>query len=156
MYGAPFSLHKRDLMITSCGLVIKSENKILVCHPYGRTGDAVWDIPKGIKFQDESDLETAYREAKEEVGLNLIDCDGDVSFIGRFKYYGKPKELVAFLLEADKDLTKISLQCMSFIDDGPLKGKPEHDGFKWVGIEQAIKMTHKTVSKVLQKVAEYS
>jgi 8-oxo-dGTP pyrophosphatase MutT (NUDIX family) len=137
----------------SCGLVIKSNDLFLICHPYN---GKQWDIPKGNLEKNESELEAAYRETKEETGLDLVSTEGDLSILGRFKYYGKPKELVAFLLESETDLTKYPLQCLSFIDSGPLKGKPEHDRFAWVPLDQAILMTHKTVSKVFKKVAEYS
>lgn len=140
-------------MITTCGLVVKSNDLFLICHPYN---GKKWDIPKGVMEDGESELETAYRESKEETGLNLMEVEGDLSLLGRFKYYGRPKELVAFLLEAEIDLTREPLQCLSFIDSGPLKGKPEHDKFAWVSLEEAILMTHKTVSKIFKKVAEYS
>jgi len=140
-------------MITTCGLVVKSSDLYLICHPYG---GKKWDIPKGVMEDGESELETAYRETKEETGLNLLEVEGDLSLLGKFKYYGRSKELVAFLLESERNLTLEILQCMSFIYKGNLKGKPEHDDFAWVPLEDAILMTHKTVSKVFKKVAEYS
>lgn len=145
-------------MITTCGLVIKSRGLYLLCHPTGAVGDNRWDIPKGQMEENESELETACRETLEETGLNIKELkkDYDLSLLGRFKYYGRPKELVAFLLEYDGDLTERKLECLSYIDYGKMRGQPEHDDFAWVDLEKAILMTHKTVSKIFKKVAEYS
>lgn len=143
-------------MITTCGLVVKSCDLYLICHPTGAPRNSGWDIPKGVMEEGESELEAAYRETKEETGLHLLDIEGDLSLLGRFKYYGRSKELVAFLLESEQDLIEEKLQCLSYIQDGIFKGRPEHDDFAWVSLQDAILMTHKTVSKVFKKVAEYS
>jgi len=143
-------------MQTSCGLVVEYSNLYLLCHPTGAPKNTCWDIPKGNMIEGESELETAFREMKEETGLNLLEVEGDLSILGKFKYYGKHKELIAFLLESNIDLVKEQLQCISYIEDGPFRGKPEHDDFAWVPLERAILITHQTVSRVFKKLAEYS
>lgn len=142
-------------MVTSCGLVIKSCDLYLICHPTGAPKNSQWDIPKGLMEGTESKLETAYRETKEETGLNLIDVPGDVSIIGVFKYHKRNKKLVAFLLEAEQNLINEHIQCFSFIQKGKLKGRQEHDNFAWVSLDMAIELTHNTVSKVFKKIKKY-
>ena len=81
-----------------------------------------WDLPKGIKDGNESDLETAIRETWEETGLLLHDHDlsGETMTVGPLTmYYANcPSHKVPRLLT------------------NPQTGIQEHTSFKWLsGIE---------------------
>jgi len=58
-------------MQTSSGLLIIKDNKILLCHPTNHTWLHSYSIPKGHVENNETLIETAIRETKEEVGLTI-------------------------------------------------------------------------------------
>jgi ADP-ribose pyrophosphatase YjhB (NUDIX family) len=59
-------------MNTSAGLLLIYNNKILLCHPTNSPWNGTFSIPKGgIEDFDEDKIDTAIRETKEEVGINI-------------------------------------------------------------------------------------
>ncbi len=60
------------MIAISAGLVLISDNKILLCHPTGQKWWGTYSIPKGHVEEDEEILDAAIRETREEVGV-LID-----------------------------------------------------------------------------------
>ena len=58
-------------MIISAGIAIYYNNKILLIHPSKTKLTGTWSVPKGKVEDGESLLETAIRETKEEVGINI-------------------------------------------------------------------------------------
>lgn len=58
-------------MITSAGLVILHNNKILLVHPTNAPWYGSYSIPKGEVEEGEDLLHAAYREAQEELGINF-------------------------------------------------------------------------------------
>lgn len=55
----------------SCGCIIIKDNKVLLVK-----GSSFWGFPKGHVEENETELQTALRETKEEVGLDVkIDED---------------------------------------------------------------------------------
>ena len=62
----------------SCGVIIidKASRKLLACHPSCHSyRDGNWDIPKGHVEGNESHVETALRELKEEANIVLTEND---------------------------------------------------------------------------------
>lgn len=59
-------------MITSSGIIIKYQNKVLLAKPAKSGSYNCYSFPKGHVEQGESLIETAIRECNEEVGI-LID-----------------------------------------------------------------------------------
>jgi 8-oxo-dGTP pyrophosphatase MutT (NUDIX family) len=57
-------------MEISSGILILFKDKILLAHPT-RSSDNMWGIPKGKVEDDETLLDTALRETREEIGLNV-------------------------------------------------------------------------------------
>ncbi len=57
-------------MVNSVGFVILWNNKILLSHPSKQGGD-MWGIAKGKIERDETFLDCAIRETKEEIGLEI-------------------------------------------------------------------------------------
>ena len=53
----------------SCGCIIMENNKVLLVYEKNRN---FWGFPKGHVEEGENELETASREVKEEVGLDVI------------------------------------------------------------------------------------
>jgi len=68
-------------MKKSAGLLIIQDNKILLAHPTSAPWKGSYSIPKGGIEDGENFIETALRETKEEVGLdipfNMIDRNNE-------------------------------------------------------------------------------
>lgn len=136
----------------SAGAVIfyKEQNtiKYLLLHYRARH----WDLPKGHIEKGEKPKEAAEREVQEETGIK------DIRFIPGFeginKYFYRresnlpagrqgivSKIVVFFLAETKTKEVKISL---------------EHEGFKWLPYEDALKqITFKNAKKILQKANNF-
>ena len=62
----------------SCGCIIIKDGTVLVENQYGDLpGELFWNFPKGHQEAGENDFETAIRETKEEVGLDVIIANKD-------------------------------------------------------------------------------
>lgn len=105
----------------------------------------IWDFPKGLVGEGESERRTAEREVAEETGLS------EFSFLEGFretlkifyKYQGAfvNKTVVYFLAQATSDDVKISL---------------EHSGFAWLTFEEGLtKITFKNSRELLQKAEDF-
>lgn len=112
---------------TSCGAIVfhKDNEKIeflLLKYPN------YWGFPKGEKEEKESEIEAARREIKEETNLDVEFIPG---FIREYEYsYWLNKRLVKkkaifFLARAKTKNVKISW---------------EHEDFKWLSLEDALKL----------------
>ncbi|NPV13025.1 MAG: NUDIX hydrolase [Ignavibacteria bacterium] len=53
----------------SAGLLIVKNNKILLCHPTNASWTGTYSIPKGHIENNETKIEAAIRETREEVGI---------------------------------------------------------------------------------------
>jgi putative (di)nucleoside polyphosphate hydrolase len=115
----------------SCGILILTEQReLLLCHV---TGQDHWDLPKGGAHDDESPLQTALRETREETSLDLA-ADA-LRELGRFDYRPK-KDLHLFATLMPRfDLAR--LRCEShFSQVATGRRLPEMDGYDWVHFER--------------------
>lgn len=64
-------------MLTSAGLLIIQNNKILLVHPTDTPVYGSYSIPKGKLESGETCLEAAIRETKEETGIKIKESDID-------------------------------------------------------------------------------
>lgn len=100
--------------VISCGVIIidKETRKLLACHPSMKSyREKNWDIAKGHVERNETHVETALRELKEETGIilkpdDLYDC-------GMF-LYTKYKDLHLYVAEYNVDITK--LKCSTYFN----------------------------------------
>ncbi len=129
----------------SAGAVIfRRENTIrkylLLHYPAGH-----WDFPKGGIDNNETPIETAIREIKEETGIT------DLTFIKGFEekisyFYRKGgktvhKEVIYFLAETKQEAISLSW---------------EHMGYAWLSFGDAYKkLTFRTSKDVLRKAENY-
>jgi len=112
----------------SCGALIFYNNKLLICRP--RWDSEHWNLPKGIKGDNESPLVSAIREIYEETNIK-INPNCKVISHGKFPYK-KKKDLFLFTIILDQEPKE--LKCNSFFTkDG--KEIPEMVDFKWIDIE---------------------
>ncbi|MES2100638.1 MAG: NUDIX domain-containing protein [Pseudomonadota bacterium] len=115
----------------SCGVVILNRDReLLLCHV---TGQNHWDLPKGGIDPDETPLEAALRETREESGLRL-QPDALLD-LGRFAYTNKKNLHLFATLMPRFDLKQ--LRCESrYLDRHSGRQLPEMDGFGWFGFER--------------------
>ena len=55
----------------SCGCIILKNDKVLLIGARDDDGNLYWSFPKGHQEEGETDIETALRETREEVGLDV-------------------------------------------------------------------------------------
>lgn len=82
-------------MIVSAGLVLKKRNKILLCHPSNAAWTNTYSLPKGHVEANETNIDAAIRETKEEVGILIDKVDIETT-----EYY------VDYKNKKDKDIYK--------------------------------------------------
>lgn len=61
----------------SCGCIVLRDGKVLLIGARDNGGKLFWSFPKGHQDDGETDIETALRETKEEVGLEVKILDED-------------------------------------------------------------------------------
>ena len=115
----------------SCGILILNEQcELLLCHV---TGQDHWDLPKGGAHADESPLQAALRETREETGLDLAAdalCE-----LGRFDY--RPKKDLHLFATLMPRFDLAQLYCESqFSQYATGQRLPEMDGYDWVRFER--------------------
>lgn len=133
-------------MKTSCGIIPfrRNENgklEFFLGHPggnYPRTRD-LWMFLKGSVEGDETWVDTALREFKEETSLPLEDCSESMLIPLGSVQQNPHKTVVAFgLYYPNIDVEK----CHSNISEDGIT--PEIDRYRWMTYEEVCKYTHHT------------
>ncbi len=130
----------------SCGIVIvNDEAELLLCHV---TGHDHWDLPKGGGANDETPLQTALRETREETGLVLDHAS--LLDLGLLPYRAR-KDLHLFAARVPRFDPGL-LWCDSRFDDN-LSGTrlPEMDGFGWFAFADVPVQCTRKLSAVLRE-----
>jgi 8-oxo-dGTP pyrophosphatase MutT (NUDIX family) len=148
-----FIITEKDKMQISCGFLIQSKDKYLLCHSTHPTkkankGDGRWGIAKGGQEEFETFLEAAKRETLEEIGLNVDDYHFNISInYYTYVYTSKKKRLVVFKLEdVEGILLDFKFNCNSFTESN----LPEVDSFHWAKIGEAKDLIMKSQIPVLE------
>ena len=131
--------------ITAAVVIINAIGSILGCHGTGKPNGQGFDFPKGLVEENETDIDAALRELREETDFttckdSLIDCG--------VHPHNKEKDIHIFLLKV-KDFPDIKyLKCNSFFE---VNGKkfPEVDYFEIITKDERHKF-----NKVLQNKFE--
>ena len=127
--------------ISSMAIVIgksKNKNKVLILNNEGE-----WVFPKGHVENDETYLQTAIRELKEESNV-CVSEDDSLGQIDEFKFYFDKEKAI-----------KVIKVFLFKIDYLPLITINKKEGFisgKWIKIEEAIKkLSHDDARESLKK-----
>ncbi len=126
---------------TSCGCIIfdkETHSKTLLVYENNRF---FWGFPKGHIEGEETELETALREVKEEVGINVKILDE------------KCRYSMNYIIE-DKQVDKTTvLYLAETVDDTNVENQEEEiTESKWVTVKEAYDtLTHDNAKEALQK-----
>lgn len=129
----------------SCGCVVfdkETHSKVLIVFEKGRN---FWGFPKGHIEEGETEIETALREVKEEVNLDVKILDE------KYRY------VVNYIIE-DKQIDKTSVFYIAEpVDDGMNLNNQEAEieDSKWVTVEDAFNiLTFENTKEVLEKACK--
>lgn len=111
----------------SCGLLVISPAGWLLAHA---TKTSRWDLPKGGHEAGETAIETALREAWEEVGIDFSPWKEQLVDLGRRDYLPS-KDLHLFRLDLAEVLDLSKCTCHTFIQRGAER-VPETDAYAWI------------------------
>ena len=135
----------------SCGVLLRSGDKYLICHARQfappRPYDGKWTIPKGLAEYGERYFEAALRELKEETGIDLAEfCKKTYTKERGFAFDEAPhglymtssKTVIVYFVEGPTMMENLTLECKSLIDnkEHPLFNQTEIDDFAWVTAEE--------------------
>ena len=82
----------------SCGCIIVDNDKVLLIGARDDEGNMFWSFPKGHQEGGETDIETAIRETKEEVGLDVEIVEPEPIVTGHYVHGGTVwKEILLFI-----------------------------------------------------------
>lgn len=103
----------------SCGCIIVDDDKVLLIGAKDDEGNLFWSFPKGHQEEGESDIETAIRETKEEIGLDVEIVDAEPIITGHHVHNGTAwKEIrlfVAKLIGGDLILQEDEVELVKWV-----------------------------------------
>lgn len=117
-----------------CGCIIIKKNKVLLI----KQNEGHWGFPKGHVEENETEIETATREVKEETNLN-VEVNSNKRYTTEYvTNAGKIKQVVFFIAK-----------CIG----GEIKAQEcEVSEIRWVGFEEAIKLiTYDNTRELFEK-----
>ncbi len=134
------------MTVLSAGILLfrfrDAKLEVMLVHPGGpfwtNSDDGVWSIPKGLPEDDETPLDTARREFKEETGFEVHGAFIDLGEL----YQSTAKIAHAWALEKDLDITNIASNTITYEwpkNSGQIQEFPEADKAGWFDIAQAKK-----------------
>lgn len=89
------------------GVLVKHKNKVLLCKRNKKESlPNQWSIPSGKIEKDETPLDAAFREFKEETDIDLPKNIDLIGLINKYKNDGKTKRglIFVYFLESKKEL----------------------------------------------------
>lgn len=131
----------------TCAIAIFTKEGLLLVHPTGGRFTGGWSLPKGLKDDNETDLEAACREVFEETGLMINKKI--IKDHGIFPYtHEKDYHLFSCIVEK---IEVVNLECKStFLCEG-VETK-EVDQYKIVpDFAEVLKLLNKKQSSIFSK-----
>ena len=110
----------------SCGCIILKDDNVLLIGARDGNGKLFWSFPKGHQEDGETNFETAIRETKEEVGLDVKIVDNEPIKTSYLVHNGTVhKDVLLFIAEPLNNEIKIQ--------------ETEVEKAEWVKIDEASK-----------------
>ena len=124
----------------SCGcIIINSDNKVLLVYEKGRD---FWGFPKGHTEKDETEIETALREVKEEVGID-VKIDESIRYESKYSFDNINKTVVFY-----KAIP---------VNENVLMQESEIEEYRWCSYDEAIKIIkYDNLKSILKSVMKKS
>jgi 8-oxo-dGTP pyrophosphatase MutT (NUDIX family) len=139
----------------SAGFLIRSNDKFLICRacagPKANPEEGKWTIPKGHVEDGETSIDAAYRETKEECGIDLKK----LPYVDVWKHFShmyslRNKDVIVFFTDDKSGMLQDEiLSCESFVDGD--KDYPEIDAYKWVSYKEAKIMITRSQQELFSK-----
>jgi 8-oxo-dGTP pyrophosphatase MutT (NUDIX family) len=125
--------------VISSGFVIKSrDGRYLLGKADGHHEPLCWTIFKGQQEGEETLIDTAIRELKEETGIDIISdhrLNRNISTNPIFTYSLRHKDVYVFLLvDSEGVLNSYPFSCSSYWEDN----KPEISDYRWFSLEDMM------------------
>jgi predicted NUDIX family NTP pyrophosphohydrolase len=136
----------------TCGIFLyhKQSNKILLCHSTHSSWKR-WSIPKGLIENHESPINCAFRELKEETGIDPTGISIIATEVLESSKYPKQNKILSpYLLITNSDLFAHEYNCRSLVDNT----YPEIDGWKWISLERAEQYLPSLQKKYINAISE--
>lgn len=131
----------------SCGIIIYrrvSDNSVVEYLPLQASdGSYHWTPPKGHVESEESDKETAFRETREETGLEVhsLQLARDFKVVLEYSVKGAVKKVIYFLAELTDQSCEVKLS-------------EEHKSFQWADLSKGCALVHYQETKAALESAE--
>ncbi|MFZ0486073.1 MAG: NUDIX domain-containing protein [Arenicellales bacterium] len=132
------------------------ELQVMLVHPGGpywtNKDEGAWSIPKGVFEQNESPIEAARREFKEETGF---DVDGEFIGLGQVK---QRSNKVVHVWALAKDVDAAAARSNTFTmqwprNSGQIREYPEVDRAQWFGLAEARRKILKGQAEFVDRLA---
>lgn len=135
---------------TTSGIIIILKNKkVLICHPTNSKWYLTFSFPKGIINENETSIEAAIRETKEEIGIeidkDLLHDDIPIIFETRYKIHHLYKLYI-------DDISQIGLE-QEIIPANQLQTE-EVDWAGFVSFGEAKNRLHMKYNSIINKLIE--
>ena len=122
----------------SCGCIILKNKKDLLVYEKNRN---FWGFPKGNKENGENEIETAIREVKEEVGLDV-------------EIYKERRYTLNYIIRDEIDKTTV-LYIAKAKNDEIIMQENEIENIRWCSFEEALNiLTFDNWKEMFKKVIE--
>jgi len=133
--------------VISCGIVVLNERReLFMCHA---TGTARWDLPKGLAEPDETAMQTAVREAREETGLAFDPAT--LQDLGLHDYLPAKRLHLYAVRVASSAFSIAECRCSSTFPDR-ITGAPtlEVDAYAWKPLDRLDDWSGQNMRRVLR------
>lgn len=130
-------MNLNDDLEKACGCIIINDGKVLLV----RQNKGHWEFPKGHVEENETEMETAIREVKEETNLDVV-IENDKRYIIEYVTdKGRDKQVVYFIAKClSKDLKRQECEIQTL---------------GWFDFDEAINtLTYENTKKLFIKVLE--
>ena len=120
----------------SCGCIITKNNKVLLVYEKRRN---FWGFPKGHMEEGETEIETALREVKEEVGIDV-------------KINPEKRYSINYIIRNEIDKTTVLYLATPITEDVVMQ-EAEIENFKWCSYEEALEtLTFDNLKELFKEV----